>query len=170
MIEIDNPSARWREIGQQMSGDPQWQRGVELLGLVLHHVAERYPPHEMKEFADSVTGFFFPFDHILPSHIVGIVSLVVLAIAILALYALRLAGAWRWIYVISAMIALYLNVFVGVVQAYEKVPTLKALAPTQSEPPFAITQLLVLMIFLFLTIIAAIRFRPEPLKRSTLLL
>ena len=68
------------------------------------------------------------------------------------------------------MIALYLNVFVGVVQAYEKVPALKALAPTQSEPPFAITQLLVLMIFLFLTIIAAIRFRPEPLKRSTLLL
>src|SRR5438552_13960372 len=68
----------------------------------------------------SVTGFFFPFDKILPSHIVGIISLVVLAIAILALYALHLAGAWRWIYVVSAVMALYLNVFVGVVQAFQK--------------------------------------------------
>ena len=120
--------------------------------------------------ATSVTGFGFPFHHFTPAHAVGVISLIVLAVAIFARYRCHLAGAWRWIYVISAMIALYLNVFVGVVQAYEKVPTLKALAPTQSEPPFAITQLLVLMIFLFLTIIAAIRFRPEPLKRSTLLL
>jgi len=64
----------------------------------------------------------------------------------------------------SAMIALYLNVFVGVVQAYEKVPVLKALAPTQSEPPFAITQLVVLIMFVLLTIIATIRFRPEPAR------
>src|ERR1700693_3488004 len=71
----------------------------------------------------SVTGFGFPFDHLLPSHKVGIISLVLLAIAILARYALHMAGAWRWIYVVGAVIALYLNVFVLVVQSFEKVPT-----------------------------------------------
>ena len=108
----------------------------------------------------SVTGFFFPFDHILPSHIVGIVSLVVLAIAILALYALRLAGPWRWIYVVSAVVALYLNVFVGVVQAFQKLPLLASLAPTQSEPPFLIAQSFVLLIFLVLGAVAVRSFRP----------
>src|SRR5437899_11136509 len=72
----------------------------------------------------SVTGFFFPRDHLLPSHIVGIISLVVLAVAIVALYAYRLARAWRWIYVAGAAVALYLNVFVAVVQAFLKVPFL----------------------------------------------
>src|ERR1700687_4851471 len=81
--------------------------------------------------ATSVTGFGFPFDHFLPSHGVGIVSLVVLALAILALYSFRLTGTWRWIYATCAVIALYLNVFVLVVQAFEKVPGLRALAPTQ---------------------------------------
>ncbi len=108
----------------------------------------------------SVTGFFFPFDHILPSHIVGIVSLVVLAIAILALYALHLAGPWRSIYVVSAMVALYLNVFVGVVQAFQKVPFLASLAPTQSEPPFLIAQSFVLLIFIALGSVAVRSFRP----------
>src|SRR5438270_12757556 len=86
--------------------------------------------------ATSVTGFGFPFDHLLPSHKVGILSLVLLTVAILARHAFHLAGAWRWIYVVSAAVALYLNVFVLVVQAFEKVPALKAMAPTQSEPPF----------------------------------
>src|SRR6266498_983518 len=95
----------------------------------------------------SVTGFFFPRDHLLPSHIVGVISLVVLAVAILALYGYRLARSWRWIYVASAGVALYLNVFVGVVQAFQKLPFLKPLAPTQSEPPFLITQLVVLALF-----------------------
>jgi len=108
----------------------------------------------------SVTGFFFPFDKILPSHIVGIISLVVLAFAILALYALHLAGPWRWIYVVSAMLALYLNVFVGVVQAFQKVPLLASLAPTQSEPPFLIAQAVVLVIFVVLGIAAVRSFRP----------
>src|SRR5713226_4776774 len=84
----------------------------------------------------SVTGFFFPFDHLLPSHKVGIISLLVLAMAILARYALHLTGAWRRIYMICAVVALYLNVFVAVVQAFQKVPALKAMAPTQSELPF----------------------------------
>jgi hypothetical protein len=109
----------------------------------------------------SVTGFFFPFDHILPSHIVGIISLVVLAIAILALYALRLAGPWRWIYVVSAVVALYLNVFVGVVQAFQKLPLLASLAPTQSEPPFLIAQSFVLLIFIGLGAVAVRSFHPQ---------
>jgi hypothetical protein len=108
----------------------------------------------------SVTGFFFPFSHLLPSHIVGIISLVVLAVAILARYALHMAGVWRWIYVVTALLALYFNVFVLVVQSFEKVPALKALAPTQSEPPFAVAQLVVLALFVVLTIFAVKKFHP----------
>src|SRR4030081_566013 len=107
----------------------------------------------------SVTGFFFPFHGFTPAIGVGIISLFVLAVAIFARYGRRLAGAWRWIYVVTAMVALYLNVCVLVVQLFQKVPALKALAPTQSEPPFAVTQLVVLGLFVLLTIIAAIKFR-----------
>ena len=113
--------------------------------------------------ATSVTGFGFPFHRLLPSHIVGILSLVLLAIAIAARYRFHLAGAWRPIYVVGAVVALYLNVFVLVAQLFAKVPGLKALAPTQSEPPFLIAQLLVLALFIWLTILAVIRFRNEPL-------
>jgi hypothetical protein len=117
--------------------------------------------------ATSVTGFGFPFDHLLPSHKVGIISLVVLAVAIVARYALHLAGAWRRLaYVICAAVALYLNVFVGVVQAFQKVPALTKLAPTQTEPPFVVTQLVVLVLFIVLTIAAAKRFRGEPVRMA----
>jgi hypothetical protein len=119
--------------------------------------------------ATSVTGFGFPFDHLLPSHIVGIISLIALAIAIAARYRFHLAGGWRRTYVISATIALYLNVFVLVVQSFEKVPALRALAPTQKEPPFVATQVIVLAIFVGLTILAAKRFREDtatPLARA----
>ena len=109
--------------------------------------------------ATSVTGFLFPFHRFLPSHAVGIVSLLVLAVAILARYAFHLAGAWRRTYAISAMIALYLNVFVLIAQGFQKVPSLKAMAPTQSEPPFLVTQLVVMVLFVVLTIAAARRFR-----------
>ena len=109
----------------------------------------------------SVTGFFFPSDHILPSHVVGIVSLVVLAVAILARYVYRLTGAWRWTYIVGSVLALYLNVFVGVVQAFQKVPPLSALAPTQSEPPFVIAQVVVLVIFIVLGVFAVRSFHPE---------
>ncbi len=108
----------------------------------------------------SLTGFFFPRDHLLPSHIVGIISLVVLAAAILALYVYHLAGAWRWIYVVSAVSALYFNLFVGVVQAFQKLTFLQPLAPTQSEPPFLATQLVVLVVVIVLGTIAVVRFRP----------
>lgn len=107
----------------------------------------------------SVTGFMLPADRILPSHIVGTISLVVLTLAFYALYSRRLTGPWRWIYVASAMLALYLNVFVLVVQLFLKVPGLKALAPTQSEPPFAIAQGVVLVLFVGLSVVAVKRFR-----------
>jgi hypothetical protein len=110
----------------------------------------------------SVTGFGFPFEHLLPSHKVGIISLVILAIAIPARYLFHLAGAWRWIYVAGASIALYFNVFVLVAQLFMKVPALRALAPTQSEPPFLVAQLLVLLIFAGLTILAVKKFHTEP--------
>ena len=116
--------------------------------------------------ARSVTGFGFPVDHLLPSHKVGIISLVVLAVAILARYALHLAGAWRRIYVVCAAVALYLNVFVGVVQAFQKVPALEAMAPRQTEPPFVVTQLVVLALFIVLAIVAAKRFRGEPVRTA----
>jgi len=112
--------------------------------------------------ATSVTGFGFPFHRFLPSHAVGILSLVILAVAIYALYARRLAGAWRKTYVIGAVAALYFNVFVAIVQAFLKVPALHALAPTQTEAPFKLVQLLVLALFVVLAVLAARRFRGEP--------
>jgi hypothetical protein len=112
--------------------------------------------------ATSVTGFGFPFDHLLPPHKLGIISLVALTVAILALYVFHLAGGWRRTYVISAIFSLYLNVFVLVAQAFMKVPALKALAPTQSEPPFFVAQLVVLALFVVLTVLAVKRFRERP--------
>lgn len=117
--------------------------------------------------ATSVTGFGFPVEHFLPSHGVGIISLVALAIAILALYAFHLAGGWRRTYVICAVLALYLNVFVAGVQSFEKIAPLRALAPTQSEPPFAIVQLAVLALFVGLGIAAARRFRDRTGLRAS---
>lgn len=114
----------------------------------------------------SVTGFGFPVERLLPSHIVGIISLLVLAVAIPARYIFHLAGAWRWIYVVTAAIALYLNVFVLVVQLFEKVPSLKALAPTQKEAPFVIAQLIVMVIFVALTVVAAKRFHIPPTRMA----
>jgi hypothetical protein len=116
--------------------------------------------------ATSVTGFGFHFDHLLPSHKVGIISLVILSLAILARYRFRLAGAWRGTYVVSAAVALYLNVFVAVVQAFEKIPALKALAPTQKEPPFLVAQLVVLALFVGFTIPAAKRFHIESARAA----
>jgi hypothetical protein len=112
--------------------------------------------------ATSVSGFGFPFEHLLPSHKVGIISLVVLAVAIPARYVFHLAGAWRWIYVVGAAIAFYLNVFVLVVQAFLKVPAINALAPTQKEPPFLIAQIIVMLIFIGLTVLSVKRFHVEP--------
>ena len=109
----------------------------------------------------SVTGFLYPIATLLPSHIVGIISLAVLAAAIAGLYAFRLGGSWRWVYVVGAVASLYLNVFVGVVQGFQKLSFLQPLAPTQSEPPFIIAQTAVLLIFVVLGFLAVRRFHPD---------
>ena len=108
----------------------------------------------------SVTAFFFHSTGFGPPHVVGVISLVVLAAAILALYVFHLAGFWRWIYIVGATMALYLNAFVGVVQAFQKLPFLQPLAPTQSEPPFLIAQIAVLAIFIVLGFLSLMRFHP----------
>lgn len=112
--------------------------------------------------ATSVTGFGFPFQTFGPSHWVGVISLVVLALAILALWLFRLAGAWRWIYVVGAMIGVYFLVFVTIAQAFKKIPALEVLAPTQSEAPFAAVQAVWLVVFIVLMVRAVIRFHPPP--------
>jgi hypothetical protein len=103
----------------------------------------------------SVTGFLFPFHRLLPSHLLGVLSLVALAIAVYALYFRRLAGGWRRAYTVSAIGALYFNVFVLVAQLFMKVPALRALAPTQQEGPFKLAQLLLLVVFIVVGILAA---------------
>ncbi len=110
--------------------------------------------------ATSVTGYFFTTATFDPAKVVGVISLVALAIALIALYGCNLAGAWRWIYVVFAVLALYLNCFVAVVQSFQKLSFLQPLAPTQSEPPFQIAQGVVLVLFIVLGIIAAKRFHP----------
>jgi len=112
--------------------------------------------------ATTITGFFFPFHGFTPAIGLGIISLPFLALTIFARYPKHLAGPWRWIYVIGAVICLYFNLFVLVVQSFEKVPALHAIAPTQTEPPFKLTQLVALLVSALLAIIAAIRFHPEP--------
>jgi hypothetical protein len=109
----------------------------------------------------SVTGFFFPFHRLLPSHILGILSLIALAIAIPSRYSFHLAGAWRRTYVITTVIAFYFNFFVLVVQLFQKVPALKVLAPTQSEPPFVIAQVGALALFVVFGVAAIMRFHTE---------
>ena len=114
----------------------------------------------------SATGFLIPpllFDKLLPSHMIGILSLVLLAIACFALYGQKLSGAWRWIYVLTALLSLYLNVFVLVIQSFLKVGPLHALAPSvpPSEPPFLVIQGIVLAFFVIVIIGAARRFRPR---------
>jgi len=108
----------------------------------------------------SLTGFGFPFDHLLPSHVLAIISLAALLVAILARYSFGLEGRWRWIFVIAAAAAQWFNLFVLVVQGFQKVPALRALAPTQSEPPFQIAQAVVLVALIILAVAAMRKFRP----------
>jgi hypothetical protein len=109
----------------------------------------------------TVTGFMFPFIEILPSHIVGVISLLGLIVVGIALYVKQMRGAWRWIYVASAVFVLYLNTFVGVVQSFQKLSFLKPLAPTQAEAPFLIAQALVLLVFIVAGVRVARKFRPD---------
>src|SRR5437762_8191353 len=108
--------------------------------------------------ATTITGFFFPFHGFTPAIGLGIISLPFLALTIFARYSKRLAGLWRWIFAIGAVICLYFNLFVLVVQLFEKIRALHAMAPTQTEPPFKLTQLIVLLVSALLALVAVIRF------------
>lgn len=114
----------------------------------------------------SVSGFFFPYHGFTPAIAMGIVSLVVVALALYAFYARRLNGGWRKVYVITAVLALYLNVFVAIVQAFLKIPALRALAPTQTEPIFKAAQLLAFALFVVLGIAAAMKFKIQPTQTT----
>lgn len=116
--------------------------------------------------ATSATGFLFPFHKLLPSHILGIISLVLLAFAIAGRYAFHLAGAWRRIYSVTVVLSLWLNVFVLIAQLFMKVPALHPLAPTGSEPPFLIAQTVVMIIFIALAILAAKNFRGDAVRAA----
>ena len=111
-----------------------------------------------------MTGFAFPFHGFKPSYVVGIISLVLLLLAMYALYGRHLAGGWRKVYVVTAVMALYLDVFVAIIQSFLKIPTLNAMAPTQTEPPFKITQLVVLVLFIGLGAVATIKFHDEAVR------
>lgn len=117
-------------------------------------------------FATSATGFGFPFTAFLPAHAIGLVAFVVLALTMLAYYGFHLSGAWRPIYVVGVVVNVYFDVFVAIVQAFKHIPTLTALAPTASEPPFAAVQGIALAIFVVLAVWAAIRFHPGALIPS----
>jgi hypothetical protein len=110
----------------------------------------------------SLTGFLFPFHGVTPGIVIGILSVILLLGAILALYHFHLAGAWRWIYVVCSVVALWFNVFIFIVQSFEKIPALHALAPTQAEPPFKFAQLLAVIIFAGLGFFAVRNFHPDP--------
>jgi putative exporter of polyketide antibiotics len=112
----------------------------------------------------SATGFFFHSGSFGPAHVVGVILLLALTVAIITAYIPCLAGTWRWVYVVSAVVALYLNIFVSIVQAFQKVPSLQPLASRRSEPPFLIVQLMLAAILIVLGFLAARRFPPEALQ------
>lgn len=135
---------------------------VVLLGMLAGHRLDGWTKWFLiTAVATTVTGFFFPFHGLTPAFMLGTITVPILAITIYARYPKQLAGAWRWVYVIGAVLSLYFNLFVLVVQSFEKLPALHALAPTQTESPFKFTQLTVLLVSILLAIIAVIRFRPQ---------
>jgi hypothetical protein len=109
----------------------------------------------------NITGFMFPFEHVLPSHFLGILSLAVMLLAIVARYAFGMNGAWRGLYVAGAVAALWTNMFALVAQSFGKISALHALAPTQSEPPFLIAELVMLAVLVAFGVAAARKFHPQ---------
>jgi hypothetical protein len=116
--------------------------------------------------ATSATGFLFHSASFGPPHIVGVISLIVLAAAVAGLYIYHLSGAWRSVYIATAIFAFYLNAFVGVVQAFQKIPSLHALAPQGSEPPFLVAQALLLVLFVLAAVLSLKRFHPLPVAAT----
>jgi len=134
---------------------------VALYGLVMGKLLGRWTAlFLVTTILTGISGFPLAPYGLDPARIIGIILLVLLAVAVAALYAFRLAGAWRWIYVVAAVMSLYLNCFVGVVQAFQKLAFLHALAPTQSEPPFVVAQVVVLVALVVLGIVAVVKFHP----------
>ena len=137
---------------------------VVLAGLLANKVLDRWTAIFLTTTAlTSVTGFLFPFKEVTPGIVLGVLSMIALALAVVARYVRHLAGAWRRTYVISSVVSLYFNIFVLVVQSFEKVPALHALAPTGKEAPFAIAQLILLAAFVVLGTMASKKFRGQPL-------
>ena len=135
---------------------------VVMYGLLTANRLERWTTlFLVSTAATNITGFLFPFKGVTPGIVIGVLSLILLAVAVIGRYALNLNGAWRPIYIVAASVALYFNIFVFVVQSFEKIPQLRSLAPTQKEPPFEVAQLLVLLIFVIVTGFALKRFRPD---------
>jgi hypothetical protein len=134
---------------------------LELLGLRMPAFVA--PVFLLLAFLTSATGFFFPFNGVMPSHIVGGIALMLLGVAVLARYIRHYMGGWRWIYAAAMVAGVYLLIFVGIAQAFAKLSFLQGLAPTQSEPPFTIAQGVLLLIFIVLGIAAARRYRPAEL-------
>ncbi|HEY2708664.1 MAG TPA: hypothetical protein VGI95_11490 [Caulobacteraceae bacterium] len=144
---------------------------ISLIGLisglvaVMAMVGKRYTPGVTALFLattvlTSVTGFFFHSKAFGPPHVIGVLSLVIVAVALFAIYVRKLAGIWRGTYVVTAVLALYLNAFVAVVQAFQKLPVLHAMAPRGSEPPFAIAQAATLALMALLGFLAFRNFKP----------
>jgi uncharacterized membrane protein len=128
---------------------------VAIYGLLNAETYSRWTPAFLTTAATSLTGFLFPFHGATPAQVLGVLSLIALIIASLSIYRHHLQGIWRRTYAITALIALYFNVFVLVVQLFRRVPVLRAMAPTESEPTFQITQLAVLLLFAAIGIHAA---------------
>ena len=114
----------------------------------------------------SLTGFLFPFHGVTPGIVIGVLSLLALLFAVVARYSFHYSGSWRWIYVVSSIVALWFNVFVFIVQSFEKIPALHPLAPTGTEMPFKITQMVVLLVFVVLGIRAVRKFHPLQLTTA----
>jgi hypothetical protein len=138
---------------------------VLLAMLKGHHARHWVEFFLVTTIATSVTGFMFR-SKFGPPHVIGVISLVVLTVTLTALYGFKLRERWRWVYVVSAAIALYLNIFVAVVQTFQKVAYFNSLAPTQTEPPFAIAQGIVLVALVALGTVAAKRFHSSPDKSA----
>jgi hypothetical protein len=158
-------------LGMSLAGFTQFHVAISIVAIVAGSLvvfgmlaAKRWPLLTalflITTAATSVTGFMFPYHGVTPGIVVGILSMVVLLIATIALYGGHLAGGWRGTYVITAVLALYLNFFVLIAQSFEKVPALHALAPTGKETPFKVAQLVALVVFVLLGVLAVKRFRP----------
>jgi len=134
-----------------------------LFGLIVSRQVDQWMARFLwATLVTTLTGFLFPVHQLLPSHVVGLIEVVVLSLAFLARQKLDLSGRWRRQFVIAVTVALYFNTFVAIIQCFKHIPWLQTLAPTQSEPPFLVTQSIVLLLFIALGITATRRFSAIP--------